>query len=101
MDPGARAAPLVAWLWPVLLAPDPEAPLPPTPEPLPVLEMVAEPARSIRAVEMVTHEPDPEFCLALLGVVQVLTPAVATRPSEKRYYRPRWGLQVCSSSLTR
>ena len=46
MDPGARAAPLVAWLWPVLPAPDPDAPLPPTPLPLPVFDIVAEPASS-------------------------------------------------------
>ena len=56
MDPGARAAPLVAWLWPVLLAPEPEAPLPPTPEPLPVLEMVAEPAQCITAISASAHD---------------------------------------------
>ena len=45
MDPGARAAPLVAWVRLVLsLPPEPDAPLPPTPLPLPVLLMVAEPA---------------------------------------------------------
>ena len=46
MDPGARAAPLVAWVRLVLsLPPEPDAPLPPTPLPLPVLLMVAEPAQ--------------------------------------------------------
>ena len=47
MDPGARAAPLVAWLRLAALSlpPEPDAPLPPTPLPLPVLLMVAEPAQ--------------------------------------------------------
>ena len=98
MDPGARAAPLVAWSCCVLLAPDPEAPLPPTPEPLPVLETVAEPANPGQALS------DGAPCNAVITLFSfilglLVLDALRCRPRQSRCWRWRRSLPVSAKPV--